>query len=103
MRPAIRSGDRVVIGPIDGQVLRIDDIVVWSQRRRVVIHRVVALLGNELRTRGDANAYDDEWVSRRAVIGRVVRSEPQPLGLLRVLFRRLAPHGRRLLETLGKS
>lgn len=100
MRPALRSGDRLVLGPVDGAGVRPGEIVLWSHRGRVVVHRVVELRGSELRTRGDAAAEDDGWVPRAAVLGRVVRSQRGSSRLGRVLrfFLRRSPLHARLRE-----
>jgi len=73
MRPSLHDGDVLVLGPLKGGKVHVGDIVLWSAKRRAVIHRVVALRDNGLLTRGDARQRADGWVRLDAVIGRVVQ------------------------------
>jgi len=100
MRPAIRSGDRLVLGPVGPGEPRVGDVVVWSDGRRAVIHRVLAVRGRRLKTRGDSRLYDDGWLDASALLARVVRPEREPTPGALSIVRRWAPPGRRLLASL---
>ncbi|MFL5576502.1 MAG: S24/S26 family peptidase [Gemmatimonadaceae bacterium] len=74
MLPLIRPGDRVfaegrVGSPAVGQ------IVVVDRGTRFVVHRVVAVDGGRIVTRGDASDRPDAAVTRQAVVGRVLAVE----------------------------
>ena len=75
MCPALRSGDRLTLGPVRLEELRPGDIVLWSHRERVVIHRIVDFEGSDVVTRGDAVEADDGRIPRAAILARVVRTE----------------------------
>ncbi len=72
MSPLIRGSDVVTLAPVLGRDVRLGDVVAFPRPDgRLVIHRVVALEGDRLRTRGDAVAAADAWMDRQSLIGRV--------------------------------
>ena len=72
MSPCIRSADTVTLAPLGARRVRLGDVVAFARPEgRLVIHRVVALAGERLRTRGDAASRADAWIDRRQVVGRV--------------------------------
>jgi signal peptidase len=80
MRPFIRDGDVLELQPLDGAPVRRGDVVLFREGAgRVVAHRVIHLRREDgrvvLRTRGDALACPDGFVSREQVLGRVVALE----------------------------
>ena len=72
MAPAIRSHDRVVLEPLDPSGVRLGDIVaIEPAPGRMTIHRVVRWSGEDVVTRGDASAWDDDATSLATVLARV--------------------------------
>ncbi len=72
MSPCIRSFDVVTLTPIGDRRLGLGDVVGFARPDgRLVIHRVVALGQETLRTRGDAVSAVDPWTLRGNLIGRV--------------------------------
>lgn len=74
MYPALRHPDLLEILPYNEQPVQTGDIVYFYSpaEERKVIHRVVRIKGNGIRTRGDNNPAADHFVIREQdVIGRV--------------------------------
>ncbi len=100
MSPCIRGSDVVTLEPVDGEEVRLGDVVAFTRPDgRLVIHRVVALDAKRLRTRGDATSAADAWIPQQSVIGRVEkvgrrgRTTRWGLGLGRVLIAVLSRAG----------
>jgi hypothetical protein len=80
MLPTLRAGDALWVVPYDGTRVRRGDVVVFcpppGAEHEVgyhVVHRVVAVEGPDVRTRGDNNCRLDPWVLRvDDILGRVV-------------------------------
>lgn len=74
MEPALSVNDLVIIRsesePAAG------DVVVYSSRDSLVIHRVISVDGDTLVTRGDANTLADAPVSREQVMGKMIAVIP---------------------------
>lgn len=71
MKPLLRSGDQVLVDL--SQPCRYGDVVVVGGRRGLVVHRVVAVVGARVFTKGDAVNHCDRPVSSTAIVGVVVR------------------------------
>jgi signal peptidase I len=73
MVPAINAGDMVLTGPAGGPLgreIKEGTIVSFQAGEAVVTHRVVAVSGDVLRTKGDAVADSDvEPIPKSAVVG----------------------------------
>lgn len=98
----------------------VGDVVVYQDGRSSVVHRIVAVDGSSVTTKGDANNAADEPVSASDISGKVVGKLPRgglivrflrsPLGVLLVLaaavlllelsFRREKSQGDRDIEAL---
>jgi signal peptidase I len=74
MRPFLRDGDRVTLAPLRGRP-RLGDVVLTRGASLGVVHRVVALRGGRVLTKGDALPRSDGWRSLGDVLGRVERVE----------------------------
>lgn len=70
MEPEFSEGDLIVVGREDTYELR--DIVVYQDGSSLVVHRIVAMDGDMVTTRGDANNADDEPIDISAIKGRVL-------------------------------
>lgn len=70
MVPEFATGDLIVVKEADE--IAVKDIVVYQEGRMLVVHRVVAIDGDTITTRGDANNADDAPISRDAIKGRVL-------------------------------
>jgi signal peptidase I len=76
MRPSLEDGDLVTIEPVNSQVVRPGDIILYqSLSDTALIHRVVRLeqrsAGRYIVTRGDASATVDVPVPIHHIMGRV--------------------------------
>jgi hypothetical protein len=75
MNPTLRAGDGLKIIPYDGQSIRLGDVVVFIPPgdENKIVHRVVSVGCQGIRTRGDNNNHMDPWILRPDnVVGRVV-------------------------------
>jgi signal peptidase I len=84
MHPFIRSGQRLVVEPVDPRALRRGDVVLARLERGLTAHRVVRVerRGDEvvsITTRGDNCPGDDPPFAPAQLVGRIAR---QPLGNL---------------------
>ena len=70
MEPEFSEGDLIVVGREDSYEVR--DIVVFQDGSSLVVHRIVAMDGDSVTTRGDANNADDEPIDISAIKGRVL-------------------------------
>lgn len=87
MAPTLRAGDVLWIRPISGPITP-DRIISYNEQGKLITHRVVAIEGDALITKGDNNQEVDPWrVSTADVIGSPVLRVPY-LGYLIVLLRK---------------
>lgn len=80
MSPAIEDGDIIAVEPINGEIIKPGDIVLYHSRfDTAVIHRIVRLERSSsercIVTRGDAASHNDGPVPLHRVLGRVSRVE----------------------------
>lgn len=73
MSPALRDGDEVLLAPVGDAPLAAGEVVVARWDGRIVIHRVVAVHGGQVVTRGDACRRDDRPVVTGRILFRAVR------------------------------
>jgi len=75
MKPILKPGDRLQIIPYSAEKVRRGDVIVFIPPGGVtkVIHRVVSMDSQGVRTRGDNSTHVDPWtLSPNDVLGRVV-------------------------------
>ena len=80
MNPLMREGDVLLIVPYDGQEIRVGDVVAFPhpETPRKVIHRVVAVGSEGIRTKGDNTAAVDDWLLKPAdLLGKVTAIQRQ--------------------------
>ena len=78
MHPALKPGDRLQVIPSNGQKVRRGDVVIFvppgSECR--IVHRVVSIDAEGIKTRGDNNYDLDQWILRSDhILGRVVSAQ----------------------------
>ena len=64
MNPAIKMGDMIVTGPLNGLFsgeLQPGEVVTYIRNEELITHRVVSVDGNTLLTKGDAMEESDPW------------------------------------------
>jgi len=71
MTPLLRPGDQVLIDL--SRPWRCGDVVVIGSQRGLVVHRIVALAGANVITKGDAVEHCDQGVNSAAIVGVVIR------------------------------
>lgn len=74
MEPELSVDDLLIVAPAD--TYEVGDVVVFQNQRTAIVHRIVAINGEEIITRGDANTSDDEPITLANVKGRVVCAIP---------------------------
>jgi signal peptidase I len=78
MEPTLKPGDRLQIIPYRAEKIRRGDVIVFILPGGVtkVIHRVVSMDSQGIRTRGDNSTHVDPWtLSPNDILGRVVTVE----------------------------
>ncbi len=74
MNPLLYSPDVLHVVPYGDRSIRRGDVVVFHppDAESNIVHRVVSVTGEEIRTKGDNNGHPDSWVLKREhIIGRV--------------------------------
>lgn len=95
MQPTLVAGDVLTLEPLRGAP-SVGDVVLFRYGNDVLLHRIVALDGDRVTTRGD-NCAASEQFPRSAVIARLAEVEKKhPLRHLAVRW--LGPKGRRQLR-----
>lgn len=79
MRPWIWANGKLHVEPCTMAQLRIGDIAVWFDGRRMISHRVVELGTEVLATRPDSSSEVDPPVTAGQLLGRAVRFTKGPL------------------------
>lgn len=79
MRPWIWPNGMLHVEPCRIGELRLGDIAVWFDGRRMLSHRVVEIGPEVLRTRADSSAADDLPVQAPQLLGRAVRFTKGPI------------------------
>ncbi|MCI0476171.1 MAG: S26 family signal peptidase, partial [Anaerolineales bacterium] len=77
MNPTLVEPELLEIQPYANRAPRVGDVIYFhAPDERDIVHRVVAILPDGIRTRGDNNPRDDPWlVSPNAIVGRVVAAQ----------------------------
>jgi signal peptidase len=78
MNPIFKAGDRLRIISYDQGKIRAGDVVVFisPEDGSKVVHRVITVNSDGIRTRGDNSYHEDAWVLRREnILGRVVAAQ----------------------------
>jgi hypothetical protein len=70
MRPCICHGDRLHV-ELHPARLRLGDVLIWQHQGRLIAHRLVAIRGEDLLLRGDANLVYDPPVLKSKIVGRI--------------------------------
>lgn len=83
MEPALHVNDLVIVRQQDSYA--VGDIIVFQEGRRLVIHRVISVNGEQLTTQGDANQVSDAPIMLSAVKGKSAAVIPYIGGILRFL------------------
>ena len=78
MNPTLKAGDGVTVNSYGNRKIRIGDVVVFPHPEggNNVVHRVVAVGSQGVRTRGDNNINTDPWVLNfEDIVGQVVSAQ----------------------------
>ena len=74
MEPELSVDDLLVVVAQDSY--EVGDVVVFQNQRTAVVHRIIAINGEEIITRGDANSSDDDPITLANIKGRVALAIP---------------------------
>lgn len=97
MYPVLRHGTRVEVQPVAFDELRVGDLVVFSNGRTLICHRLIRKTRRLCYLKGDTNLWTDPPVVWGQVLGRVTRVIRDDLHILTID----APHQRRLAALLA--
>jgi signal peptidase I len=78
MNPILRTGDLLGVVSYNGRKVHRGDVIVFLPQDSDynVVHRVISVDSNEIRTRGDNNSDVDSWISHYDdIIGRVIYAQ----------------------------
>jgi signal peptidase len=78
MNPTLESGVRLDVSAYHGQKIRKGDVVVFIPPGgdSKIVHRVISINSDGIRTRGDNRKHEDNWVLKREnILGRVVTAQ----------------------------
>ncbi|RQW11781.1 signal peptidase I [candidate division KSB1 bacterium] len=75
MYPFIKEGDLVTLGRIDLARIRVGDVIALPhpEEGKLIIHRVVRIDRDHLKTKGDHNPVSDGWIERESILAIVLR------------------------------
>jgi|WetSurMetagenome_2_1015567.scaffolds.fasta_scaffold35276_3 signal peptidase I len=85
MSPAVAKGDLVIVGPSGGTLthpLSPGSVVTFRVGGGLVTHRVVAIEGGRLITRGDAVGSNDPWTVDRSDVTGVMMARIPKVGMV---------------------
>jgi len=87
MSPTFNVGDIVFVHAIGGSDIRVGDIVAYvMEGKQIVVHRVIYIGPEGIRTKGDANPDPDPFiVNYREILGKVVLAIPK-LGYIAIIL-----------------
>ncbi|MBN2202952.1 MAG: signal peptidase I [Candidatus Aenigmarchaeota archaeon] len=86
MVPTFYKGDMIIVQKVPEFV--VGDIIVFSvsDRPYPIIHRIIEITQDGIRTKGDNNLYEDPWLtSQKNVYGKAILKFPL-LGWVKILF-----------------
>lgn len=93
MEPELSVNDVIVVR--DTGDYQINDVVVFEDKSIMVVHRIIAIYGDEIITKGDANNAADTPITIDSIKGEVVASVPgagvivnaikSPIGIILIL------------------
>lgn len=75
MNPTLQAGDGMIVVPYEDQEIQVGDVVVFQspEQNHYVVHRVLSVNSQGIRTIGDNNNNTDPWVLQPTdIMGRVV-------------------------------
>lgn len=76
MKPTLQTYDIIQFSPSEAANIRIGDIVALhfsDNPEKKIIHRVISIRKDRVRTQGDNCAMPDPWIDRDQILGRVTR------------------------------
>ncbi len=74
MEPELSVDDLLIVTPSD--TYEVGDVVVYQTQRTAVVHRIVAINGDKIITRGDANNTEDDPIAKENIKGKVIFAIP---------------------------
>ena len=83
MSPNIKIGD-IIIDKIGSDGISIGDIVTYK-KEAVITHRIAAIDGDSVITKGDANNAEDSPITKQDIIGKVIQTIPN-VGIWKKVF-----------------
>lgn len=78
MAPALKAGDVIKVTPYSNRKIRCGDVIVFfvREREKNIIHRVVSIDKQGIKTKGDNSKFIDTWVlSHDNIIGQAIAAQ----------------------------
>ena len=70
MTPELKVGDYILIGESDKY--KKGDIITYKSKSSYITHRIVYINNNKIITKGDRNNTNDEFITKKNVVGKLV-------------------------------
>ena len=70
MTPELKVGDYILIGESDKY--KKGDIITYKSKSSYITHRIVYINNNKIITKGDRNNTNDEFITKKDVVGKLV-------------------------------
>lgn len=99
MVPHINKGDLVIANSVPSNQLATGDVITFispANKNQTITHRIIAINGDNITTKGDANSVNDVPINKAAVIGKVGQTVPfvgfgldfvrKPAGLILLIY-----------------
>lgn len=83
MEPAIAVDELIIVKAENSY--EVGDVVVYQTDRMLVVHRIVAIDGEMVTTRGDANNANDDAIELARIKGKVIAHVPHVGAAVRIL------------------
>lgn len=83
MEPTIMTDDLIIVR--EEADYEVGDVVVYQNGKLLVVHRIVAMDGETVTTRGDANNVDDGAIELSQIKGKVIAHIPRVGTVVRLL------------------
>ena len=71
MYPILQNGDVITIKKINPSKIKVNDIICFQRKNKLITHRVIYKANEKLITKGDSNPTSDGQIRTDSIVGRV--------------------------------
>lgn len=88
MLPLVREGDTVLIKRLTDP--EVGDVVMFFERDKLILHRILELKSNSLSTKGDFNLFIDKPVKKKHIIGVACFSDMRDIKIVKLIIAKIS-------------